>query len=180
MPFCFEEKDVLSELAGCNSALIVPCRFCPAASAAVKNDKPYLEPMRRLMKTESYERQISTMQSRLGKEGIKTEVFKSTLVHQFVLCMWTGKRRRGLREVAKHYDAVIVMGCEAAVETVNDALKTNGCRVVQGLETEGIMNVLPKFSWPGSIWLQLESVTRASLEHRAPHRSAGKEAIKHR
>ena len=34
-----------------------------------------------------------------------------------------------------------------------------------GLETEGIMNVLPKFSWPGSIWLQLESVTRASLEH---------------
>lgn len=164
MPFCFEEKDVLSEVAGCSSALIVPCRFCPAASAAVKKNKPYIELMKRLMKTESYEQQVSTMQIRLGKEGIRSEVFKSTLVHQFVLCMWTEKRRQHLGEAAKHYDAAIVMGCEAAVETVNDALKSTGCRVVQGLETEGIMNVRPKFSWPASIWLQLESVTRASLE----------------
>ena len=51
MPFCFEEKNVLSELAGCKSVLIVPCRFCPAASAAVKNDKPYVELFRRLLKT---------------------------------------------------------------------------------------------------------------------------------
>ena len=165
MPFCFEEKDVLPELAGCNSVLIVPCRFCPAASAAVKNEKPYLEFMRRLMKTESYERQISTMQARLGKEQIKTKGFKSKLVHQFVLCMWTEKRRQQLREAAQHCDAAVVMGCEAAVETVNDALKSTGCRVVQGLETEGIMNVRPKFSWPGNIWLELEGITRAALEH---------------
>jgi len=43
MPFCFEEKDVISELNGVKSALIIPCRFCPAASAAVKNNKPYFE-----------------------------------------------------------------------------------------------------------------------------------------
>lgn len=165
MPFCFEEKDVLSELAGCTSALIVPCRFCPAASAAVKHNKPYIELMKRLMKTESYEQQINIMQIRMRKEGISSEVFKSTLVHHFVLCMWTEKRRRQLREAGQRYDAAVIMGCEAAVETAIDALKSTGCRVVQGLKTEGIMNVLPKFQWPGNIWLELESVTRVSLAH---------------
>ncbi len=36
MPFLLEDRDVTGELAGAQSALIVPCRFCPAASLAVR------------------------------------------------------------------------------------------------------------------------------------------------
>jgi hypothetical protein len=37
MPFCFEVQDVIPEVVNFKSVLIVPCRFCPAASMAVRN-----------------------------------------------------------------------------------------------------------------------------------------------
>lgn len=160
MPFYLEEIDFVSELSGCNSVLIVPCRFCPAASAAVKNDEPYIEFFRRLFKTASYERQIDSMQSRLEKEGIKTRVFRSNFFHQFVLCMWTERRRRKLLKEATQHEAVVVMGCDAAFEVVAEALKSTDCQVIHGMRTEGIMNVIPEFRLPGNILLKRGGITR--------------------
>jgi hypothetical protein len=160
MPFYVEEIDFSSELSGCRSVLIVPCRFCPAASAAVKNNEPYIEFFRRLLKTASYEQQISTIQSRLEKEGIKSKVFRSKVLHQFVLCMWTEDRRQKLLKEATQHDAAVVMGCDAAVETVAEALKSTDCRVIRGMRTEGIMNVMPEFGLPGNIWLKCMGITR--------------------
>jgi hypothetical protein len=160
MPFYLEEKDYVSELAGYRSVLIVPCRFCPAASAAVKNDEPYIEFFKRLLKTAAYEQQIRAMRSRLEKEGISSKVFRSHSVHQFVLCMWTGGRRQKLRKAATRHEAVVVMGCEAAYETVADALKSTDCQVIHGMRTEGIMNVIPKFQLPGTLSLKRVGMTR--------------------
>lgn len=160
MPFYLEEIDLASELKGCRSVLIVPCRFCPAASAAVRNDEPYIEFFRRLFKTASYERQISTMQSRLEKEGIKSKVFRSNVLHQFVLCMWTRRRRQKLLKEATRHEAVVVMGCEAAVDVVAEALKSTDCRVIHGMRTEGIMTVIPEFRLPGNLSLKRTGITR--------------------
>lgn len=160
MPFYMEEKDVIPELAGVRSVLIVPCRFCPAASAAVRYDKPYIEFFKRLFKTEAYEQQISTLKSRLEKEGIRSGVFRSKALHQFVLCMWTeGRRRKLLKEAAK-YEAVLVMGCEAAVSTVTEAIKSTDCQVIQGLKTEGIMNVVPNFQLPANLRIKCVGINR--------------------
>jgi hypothetical protein len=60
---------------------------------------------------------------------------------------------------AKKYDAVAVLGCEAAVQTILDSIDTESFQVVQGMRTEGIMSILPRFQWPGSITLQLNSIT---------------------
>ena len=40
MPIYLKDVDVVAEVAKFQSALIVPCRFCPAASLAVRNNKP--------------------------------------------------------------------------------------------------------------------------------------------
>ena len=160
MPFSLEKIDVASELSGCHSVLIIPCRFCPAASAAVKSNEPYIEFFTRLFKTASYEQQISTIQSRFEKEGIKSRVFKSNILHQFVLCMWTERRRQKLLKEATQFEAAVVMGCEAAVQTVTEALKSTDCRVIPGMWTEGIMNIIPKFRLPGNISLKCEGITR--------------------
>jgi len=159
MPFYLTETDVVSKVVDSKSVLIVPCRFCPAASLSVSSNGPYFEVLRRILKTASYERFINGLKDRLEKKGIKTDVFRSKLLHQFVLCMWTSRRRKQLSETARKYDALVVLGCDAAVYTVRESCKSAACRVIQGMRSEGIMNVKPKLDWPCNLSLDLESVT---------------------
>lgn len=160
MPFILKPIDDTVAYEQFDSVLIVPCRFCPAASAAVKSNEPYFEIFRRFLKTGSYERFIETLKSRLEQKGVRVSVFRSRWLHQFVLCMWTSRRRKALKRRAKDHDALIVLGCEAAVQTVRDALGPDSCPVLQGVETEGIMSVNPKFSLPCNLTLELESVSK--------------------
>jgi hypothetical protein len=159
MPFYLNETNIYSELDGLKSVLIVPCRFCPAASMAVRAHEAYIDFPRRILKTPSYEGFIRRIKSGLQNRGIKTSIFKSRLLHQFVLCMWTSRRRRNLRELAKQYDALVVMGCEAAVQTVKDSVQSTECKVIQGMKNEGVMSIRPKFRLPCNITLDLESVS---------------------
>jgi hypothetical protein len=159
VPFYLEETDIVPDVLDFKSVLIVPCRFCPAASTAVRSNEPYMEFLRGFLKTASYERLIKTIKNNLENRGIKANVFKSYSLHQFVLCMWTSKRRKKLLERAKKHEALVVMGCEAAVQTVRHSVRSTACQVIQGMKSEGIMSIQPKFSLPCNIWLELESVT---------------------
>jgi hypothetical protein len=60
MPVYLEDISEFPELERFKSVLIVPCRFCPAASLAVRRNKPYFEFFRRFLKTASYEQNCST------------------------------------------------------------------------------------------------------------------------
>jgi hypothetical protein len=159
MPVYLKDIHDFQQLEQFQSVLIVPCRFCPAASLALRNNEPYFKFFRHMLKTAAYERYIERMKSELNKKGIKADVFRSRAPHQFVVCMWTRKRRNQLMRRAKKYDALVVLGCEAAVQTILDSADTASFKVVQGMRTEGIMSILPRFQWPDSITLQLNSVT---------------------
>jgi hypothetical protein len=76
MPAYLKEVEVIPEVAKYQSAPIVLCRFCPAASLAVRNDRPYIEFFRRPLKTEPYGELIDKMQSRLNKEASKQAFLK--------------------------------------------------------------------------------------------------------
>lgn len=165
MPFYLRDRDFSSDMATVHSALIVPCRFCPAASLAVRERKPYIELFRRLLRTPSYESYVQLLKSRLESQGVRTAVFDSKLPHQFVVCMWTSARRKDLARQAAGYDAVIVLGCDAAVETVRSSLQSNDCRVLQAMEAEGIMNVIPTLHFPFNISLEVGAVTRVLQPH---------------
>jgi hypothetical protein len=159
MPVYLKEIHDFRQLEQFQSVLIVPCRFCPAASLALRNNEPYFEFFRHLLQTDAYEKYIETMKSELEKKGVKANVFRSRVPHQFVVCMWTRRRRKQLMRHAKKYDAVVVLGCEAAVQTILDSVESPSFQVVQGMRTEGIMSILPRFQWPDSITLQLNSIT---------------------
>jgi hypothetical protein len=75
-------------------------------------------------------------------------VFKSSIPNQWFLCMWTAGRRQKLREYAKDFDAVIVLGCDSATETVRDAVKATDTKVIEGMEVVGFMNARMRFSLP--------------------------------
>ena len=159
MPVYLKDIHDFQQLEQFESVLIVPCRFCPAASLAVRNNEPYFEFFRHLLQTDAYERYIELMKSDLENKGVKADVFRSRVPHQFVVCMWTRRRRKQLMKRAKNYDALVVLGCEAAVQTILDSVDNASFQVVQGMRTEGIMSILPRFKWPDSITLQLNSIT---------------------
>ena len=94
----------------------------------------------------------------MEEKGVKTDVFKSNLLHPFVVCMWTSRRRKKLSERASKYEALVVMGCEAAVQTIYDSVKSTSCKVFQGMRSEGIMTVKPSFNLPCNISLELDKI----------------------
>ena len=151
MPVHFNDLDVVPEVAGLSSALIVPCNLCPAATVAVRERKPFMKLFRSFLKSVPFEQYVRALQSRLRENGVNTKVFKSILYHQWFLCMWTSGKRKKLQKYARQYEAVIVLGCDSATETVRDAVKSTDCKVIEGMKVAGIMNAKLTFSFPGNI-----------------------------
>ena len=73
--------------------------------------------------------------------------------------MWTTRRRRKLANRAADFEGVLVLGCEATVELVRSATSSIDCRVISGMENEGIMNVLPRVRFPFNVSLELQGIT---------------------
>jgi hypothetical protein len=151
MPIHFSDLDIFSKIEGVKSALIVPCTMCPAATVAVREQKPFMQLFRNPFMSAPFEQYIKALKSRLADEGVRTEVFKSRLYHQWFMCMWTGGRRDKLRKRASQHDAVIVLGCDSATATVQEAAQAAGCKVIEGMKVSGIMNAQLKFQLPGNV-----------------------------
>ena len=151
MPIHLHDLDVVSQAAGLSSALIVPCNMCPAVTVAVNQKQPFMELFRSWLKSAQFEQYIKDLQSRLGEMGITTRVFRSPIYHQWFVCMWTSGRRRKLQKTAEKYDAVISLGCDTAHETVRDAVKATGAKVIEGMEVAGLMNAKMSLGFKGEI-----------------------------
>ena len=151
MPIHFNVRDVVSEVAGLRSALIVPCYMCPAVTVSVREKKPFIELFKSFLKSVPYDQYIATLRSRLEEKGVKTKVFKSAPSHEWFMCMWTSGKRNKLQKCAEKYDAVIVLGCDSAIETVREAVQSTGCKVIAGMEVAGIMNAQIRFHLPGNV-----------------------------
>jgi len=151
MPIHLNDLNVVSEVAGLSSALIVPCNMCPAVTVALREQKPFIQFFRSLLKSAPFEQHIRGLQSRLREVGVNSRVFKSNLPQQFFLCMWTSGRREKLQKYARDYEAVIVLGCDSATETVRESVESTGCKVIQGMEVVGFMNAKLRFHLPCNI-----------------------------
>ncbi len=150
MPIHFEDLDVVSEVSGLKSALIVPCNMCPAVTVAVREEKPFIQLFRSFLKSAPFEQYINGLQTRLKERGVHTELFKSNIPHQWFMCMWTKGQRKKLKDYVKKYEAVIVLGCDSATETVRDVTNSN-CKVIEGMKVTGIMNAQLRFHFPCNI-----------------------------
>ena len=151
MPIHLKDLDVVSEVAGLSSVLIVPCNMCAAVTVAVREKKPFIQFFRSFLKSIPFEQHIRALQSRLREKGVNTKVFKSNLPHQWFLCMWTSGRHKKLQKYAKQHEAVIVLGCDSATETVRNSVKSTDCKVIEGMEVTGIMNAKLRFHFPGNV-----------------------------
>lgn len=154
MPIHFSDLDVISQLEGIRSALIVPCTMCPAATVAVREQKPFMQLFRSPFRSAPFEHYLQALQSRLAAKGVRSEVFQSRLYHHWFMCMWTANRREKLRKRASRHDAVIVLGCDSATATVREAAAAVGCKVIEGMRVSGIMNAQLRFGLPANVSFQ--------------------------
>ncbi|MDJ0972843.1 MAG: hypothetical protein QNJ98_00110 [Planctomycetota bacterium] len=150
MPVHFEDLDVTATLSGIRSALIVPCNLCPAVTVAIREKRPFLRFFRSWVKSAPFEAYLKTLQDRLAKEGVRTDIFRNRLPHTWFMCMWTARRRRKLQKRAKNHDAVVVLGCESATRTVREVVPPD-LSVIEGMRTTGIMNGRLRLRWPGHL-----------------------------
>jgi hypothetical protein len=148
MPIHLDDLDITSQVAGMSSALIVPCNMCPAVTLSVREEKPFIQFFRTFLKSPPFDRYIRDLQTQLQQQGVETSVFRSPLPHQWFLCMWPAGRRKRLRKAATQYDAVVVLGCDTAAETVRDAVDSSACRVIEGMKVTGFMNAKMTVRWP--------------------------------
>ena len=151
MPIHLNDLDVAAETAGLKSALIVPCNMCPAVTVAVREKKPFLQLFRSFLKSRPFEEYILMLQDRLREKGVRTKVFRNPIPHQWFLCMWTAARQKKLGQYAAQYEAVIVLGCDSAVETVRDAVRSTRCRVIEGMAVASIMNAKMQLQLPCTV-----------------------------
>lgn len=151
MPIHLEDLDVVSEVSGLNSALIVPCNMCAGATLAARRDKPFIQLFKSFLRSAPLEQHVDALRSQLIDNGVDAEVFDSRLPHHYFLCMWTSGRRQKLQERAKQFEAAIVLGCDSATETVRDAATSTGCKVIPGMEVAGVMNAKLRFRLPCDI-----------------------------
>lgn len=151
MPIHFHDVDLTPEISGLKSALIVPCIMCPAVTVAIREKKPLMRFLRSPFKSAPFEQYLEALKAQLLENGVKSEVFNSRLYQHWFLCMWSTGRRKKLQARAKEHEAVIVLGCDSAVETIQDAVKSTGCKVIEAMKVGGLTNARLKLSFPDKV-----------------------------
>jgi hypothetical protein len=125
--------------------------MCPGVTLAMREKQPFIQVFKHFLKSEPFENHMRVLQAQLRAHGVNTKIFRSIPYHQWFMCMWTSKKRNKLQQQAEQYDAVIVLGCESAAETVRDVVKPISCRVIEGMEPTGIMNAKMRFHLPCNV-----------------------------
>lgn len=153
MPLHLEPLDVSTEFEHFHSVLIAACPICPPMSLAMQTGSPFIEFFKRGVKTRAFEDYIKEVRERLECRGIRTGSYTAYLPCP-TMCLWTkGQRRRFLKH-AKAYEAVLVMGCDSAMQTAEDTLADTDCQVVQAMKVNGVTNATLKFRFPMTLELQ--------------------------
>lgn len=162
MPFYLKEIDFGSRVSAVSSVLVVVCRFCPAASMATRHDETYLDPLRTGLKTAVFEDHLARTMADLGRRGVRTTLFQGG-VRDFMVCVWSAKKRSEMVRLAAEHEAVLVFGCSGAVESVRKMLSDLDRPVIRAMGDEGILAVTPRFGPTGHVRLALFGVTPVQL-----------------
>lgn len=157
MPLHLEPVDVSADLENFRSVLIVSCPVCPPVSLAIQRSSPFIAFFKSGLKTGAFEDYIKEIREPLEQRGVRTGVF-SMYTPCPTMCMWTKGQRGRLLKRAKDYEAVLVLGCDSAKYTAQQALKNTDCQVILGMRMTGLTNAIVKFQFPFTV--SLEEKTR--------------------
>jgi hypothetical protein len=152
MPLHLEPLDLSDELEKYESVLIVSCPICPPVSIAAERQSPVIEFFKSGIKTRAYEDYLREVRESLEESGVRTSLL-TFYAPCPMLCLWTSGQRKRLLKRASDFDAVLVMGCESARYTVEQALNETDCKVLLAMQLVGVTNATLKSKFPSTIAL---------------------------
>lgn len=153
MPIYLEPRDVIEDLKGFRSVLIISCPICPPMCVSIQQKRPFLEPLKHGLKTPAFEDYIASIRDALAKYGVQTDAF-TMRVPVPMMCLWTAGQRARISKRAREFEAVLVLGCDSATFTAADALKETGCKVFQGMQVRTITNATTSVRSPAAVTLE--------------------------
>ncbi|MEJ2122364.1 MAG: hypothetical protein P8Z76_17015 [Alphaproteobacteria bacterium] len=165
MPIYLEPMDVTADLENVGSVLIVSCMMCPPMSVAMQQKKPLLDLFKYGFKSKPYDDYVASIRDPLEKRGVRTGVYAKVAPWPFV-CLWTEGQRRRLRKRAMDYEAVLVLGCNSALSTVEDVLKGTDCKIIPGMRMKGIVNATTKVRLPFKVDLVMHPKKRRGYKRK--------------
>lgn len=171
MPIFLEPSDVIDDLKGFQSILIISCPICPPMCVSIQQKKPFLEPLKHGVKTPAFEDHIASIRKALSEHGVRTDTFTTRLPIP-MMCLWTARQRAKILKRARNFEAVLVLGCDSATYTAVDALKDTDCSIFQGMQVKTITNATTSLCSPATIRLDLHPLPNTPRfgEVNTPHK----------
>ena len=127
---------------------------------AIQQNSPFIEFFKRGIKTGAFEDYIQSIRKPLEQRGVRTGAYAIHMPTP-MMCLWTQGQRRRLLNRARDYEAVLVLGCDSATYSAQEALENTACQVIQGMQMIGTTNATLKFRFPMTIDLDLRSVLKS-------------------
>lgn len=166
MPLLLEPVDVVDRLGDARSVLIASCPICPAFSMAMKEATPLFSFDGGVPKLIALKDHVAGLCKALEARDVRTDTF-TIYAPLPMMCLWTEGQRNRLANRARSFDVVLVLGCESAAHTAEQALKGSRCRVIQAMRMIGITNATVAYQAP--LKLVLEHTTRVPVNVKQPH-----------
>ncbi len=154
MPILLQPTDPTSQLEQFGSVLIVSCPVCPAVSMAIARSEPLFDFFRHGVKTDALEDHIKSIRTDLERRRVRTDVFTIRLPHP-LMCLWTARQRDRLLQRARGFEAVLVLGCQSAAMTAEEALSDTNCKVFLGMREVGLTNATIRYRPPARVELDV-------------------------
>jgi hypothetical protein len=153
MPLYMEPAPVDSSIYLSESVLFVVCEVCPKMCMSVKQSRPYFSASRLFGKGDFFDEYIAGLRKNFELKGLRTSVFKNKKLNS-MMCLWPQKQRDVLLEYSKKFQAIAVIGCQSAVFTVKDSLKSRNIKIYPMMRAEGIANFKTKMGFPALFKLE--------------------------
>jgi hypothetical protein len=100
-----------------------------------------------------FDEYIAGLRKSFEDKGIRTGLFRHKSINS-MMCLWPQNQRDMLSKYAEKYQAAAVVGCQSAVFTVKDSVKSRGIRIYPMMRVEGIANLKSEMEFP--VLLKLE------------------------
>jgi hypothetical protein len=120
---------------------------------SVKQSRPYFSISRLFGKKDFFDEHINNIRNSFADQGLRTGIFRNQKLNS-MMCLWPQKQRDLLSEYSKKFQAIAVIGCQSAVFTVKDSVKSRNIKIYPMMRAVGIANFKSKLEFPALFRLE--------------------------